>query len=357
MAIIGSFYNRRMSMSLRIFWIVVICIYAILVMGLRYRVGIDTINYEFGYFFHSNLEFYIRFFSWEQSRDPLYHIICAFGKSSFWDFWTIQLIMSSITTICIYVFLFRTCKNPFLGIILYCILQWLYFSTEIVRESAAVGTFLVNFRNFQKGKYIKYYILSLISIGFHFSAIITWIIPLCQKLKFNRFFIICCVTIMAITPLVEKFNEILAVTSIVDRVDSYIDQADQLNINWRFAQLVNSAILPAACVFLFNKYKIHNSFKGLLLLQILLCFGTFAIPVIFSRFTNYTSIFVTVSLANMLISRKLSRVFRYNLWVLIFITQFHYYYNMSNRWIPYVSIFNPHQVESRENIWYDNFGK
>ena len=46
---IGIRFNSRMAKSLRITYLATICLYVILLMGFRYRVGIDTLNYMDGY--------------------------------------------------------------------------------------------------------------------------------------------------------------------------------------------------------------------------------------------------------------------------------------------------------------------
>lgn len=354
-ALVGALYNRRMANNMRIFWLSTVCVYSILIIGLRYRVGLDTMGYMLGYEKHDNLNFFVSNFSFETIRDPLYHLLCAFAKSNKWDFWVIQLIMSAITTSCIYIFLYRTCKNPFIGILLYCILQWLYFSAEIMRESAAVGIFLLNYRNFQRKNYLKYYLFSFLSIGFHFSAAITWIIPWCNRLRVNWIYLLLCSTIIFIAPFVSSLNTILALASIADNVDFFIDQAETLNLNWKIVELVRSAIIPIMVIYLNSKYDIKFEFKGLVLLQLLFCCGTFAIPIMFSRFTNYTGLFVVVALSNIISSVRIKPKLKCCIWSIIVISQSYYYYDMYSRWIPYVSIFNPMQVKERENKWYNQF--
>ena len=232
--------NKRMAYSLRIFWLVVICTYMILVIGLRYRVGIDTLNYMQSYEQVPNIETYLQRFSWKDVRDPLYNILSALFKTCTKEFWPFQLFMASITTICIIKFLKRTCINPFIGLIVFLIVQWLYFTTEIIRESAAISIFLLNYRNIQKKQYLKYYLYSLLSIGFHYSAVITWIFPFCRKLRFNLAYILLCLAIVVSTPLLDNINQLLAIASVMDRVDQYIEGADNLNFNWKIAELIKN---------------------------------------------------------------------------------------------------------------------
>lgn len=345
-------FNKRMAPSVRVATLIGIFTYVVVLLGLRYRVGIDTINYMHSFksaiplekLWHSNI--------FEERFEPGYVFVSACCKSVTSEFWLMQLIMTAITTGCVFIFLYRYCKNPFVGVFLYFILQCLYFSTEIMRESAAVGIFLLNFRNLQQKKWNKYYFFSLFSIAFHYSAIIIWLIPLARFLKPNFLYMSCCIGIIAITPIVETLNDMLAIASITDRVNGYIYGAEKLTINWRLGEMIKSGIPALLALYFIPKKNIPFGFKQMILLQILFCAGTFAIPIIFQRFINYTSLFTTVILANSLSSSAIKTYIRSGLLALIIISQLYSYWGMYRRWMPYVSILNPIHINERENLWW-----
>ena len=346
----GSIYNGKLNHQSKKLYLIFIWLVMTLLMGVRYRVGIDTMNYmstyqsiptfkDFGiYDFH-----YFRY-------EPLFLIINIFCKSFFGDFWTVQLICAGISNGLIIIFLNRYCKNPFLGTLLYFYISYLYFSTEIMRESIAIGIFLLNYRNIEKNNYIKYYLFSFLSIGFHYSAIITWLIPLTIFLKFNLIFMLMIGGMFSITPFVSSFNEMLSIASISDRVELYIE-GNNLNLNFRLGLLLQNMIPGAfACILLhWNKQQIQ--FKHMFLLQILFCAGAFAIPIIFQRFINYTQLFAIVLMSSALCNKKVSSILRKVLFVVVIVSQLHYYSEMFRRWYPYVSIFNPHTIQERELMW------
>ena len=92
-------------------------------------------------------------------------------------------------------------------------------------------------------------------------------------------------------------------------------------------------------------------FRQMLLLQILLCMGTFAIPVIFSRFTNYTSLYITVAAANLLTCGKMREWMKIVYIVLMLLSQAYYLNSMRDRWFPYVSVFNKENLPKRNNLY------
>lgn len=351
--ILGILYNKKMSQSVRKAYLGLILIYIILLIGFRYRVGIDTINYMRAYPLSPLLHNFWNINIFNERFEPGYLLICAICKLFSKDFWLSQLVMTAITNCCVFIFLFRYCKNPFIGIFIYFILQWLYFSTEIIRESVAIGIFLLNYRNIERKRWVKYYLLSLLSIFFHYSAIIIWFIPLAKFIKFNIYYLLACCILLAITPIVERLNALLSIAAVAGRIDQYVASAETLNLNWRVAEFIKSAFPAIGAVVLLTYYKINYKFKPIALLQILFCAGAFAIPIIFSRFTNYTSIFIIVIISNLLDIHKIKLSVRVLFVGFILMTQLNYYYKMYRAWIPYISIFDPQHIRERESLWWE----
>lgn len=355
LAIIGAFFNKKMPNKIRIVYTVLLLIYIVILLGLRYRVGVDTISYMNGFkdvktLINLNAIDFI-----EQRYEPGYLLIASLCKTITKDFWFLQLVMATITNGCIFIFLNRYCKNIFIGITIYFLLQWLYFSTEIMRESAAVGIFLLNFKNLQEKKWINYYLISLLSISFHYSAIIIWIFPLAKLLKSNLLFIIFCSLMIVITPFIKQLNEMLYLGTIYDRLDMYLTITEKLNINWKLGELLRSALPAILTLIAYRITKTNLAFNTMILLQILLCFGAFSIPLVFSRFTNYTTMFVTASIANFLSIGIIRNWVKLTFICLVLMSQSYYYSMMYHRWFPYVSIFNPKQINTREQIWKNDF--
>ncbi len=356
LCIFCAYKKRKMASSLRVFCVVSICLVMILLIGLRYRVGVDTLNYMNSYASAPKIEMYIKHFSLSSIRDPLFHLIESICRTCTPDFWPFQLILTSISTTGIVIFINRNSTNPFIGLAIFILLQWLYFTTEILRESIAIAIFLLNYQNIKKRRFLRYYLISFLSIGFHYSAMITWVVPFCIKLRINFYYILICIGIILSTPLLDSLNQLLAIATITDRVNQYMNQAEMLNFNWRLAELIRSATLPLAIIIICKLRKLKIQFQGMILLQIIFCLGTFAVPVIFLRFTNYTALFITVVLSNLLGSQKLLSFLKLSLCCLIIVSQFHYYSQIYHRWFPYVSIFKLRQVVDREYSWQKESG-
>lgn len=349
LATLGIIFNKKMPPAKQKTLMVIILVYIIILLGMRYRVGFDTIGYMKTYTKARSLDKFWTVKIFLERHEPGYLFICAICKSFTKEFWPVQVIMATITNGCIFIFLYRYCRNVFVGIMFYLILQWLYFSVEVMIESAAISIFLLNYRNFENKKWLKFYLISFLSISLHYSAIIIWFLPLVKIIKPNLSLIIICILFLTITPLIEKLGDIISIPSVTRRIEQYT--STNYNLNWRIAHLIRYA-LPAIAVFAaFRISKLKTDFQQMILLHILLSIGTFSIPIIFSRISNYTTMFVTVAIANFICLRQVKEWIRVGLICFTLATQSFYYYQMYHGWLPYVSIFNPKQITERERIW------
>ncbi|MDE6577430.1 MAG: EpsG family protein [Muribaculaceae bacterium] len=351
LAVVGVGLNQRFSPASRRMFVMIILLYIVMLMGLRYRVGMDTLGYMSSYKNTVPLDNFFTTKIFREHHEPGYLLVCSLCRLFTKEFWPVQLIMSAITNSCIFIFLYRNCRNVFMGIFLFLILQWLYFSTEIMRESAAIGIFLVNYRNMREKRWIRYYLFSLLSISFHYSAILIWFLPFVKYLRPNIFFYIFCVGILAVTPLVEKFNEMLSLGVVSEKISTYVKDVDNVNMNWRISEMIKTGIPAMLTLILYHFSRLRTPFRHLILLQIIFCCGAFAIPVIFQRFTNYTTLFVTAALANYLVNYHVKVPLRLTVIGLICLTQSIYYYSLFPTWYPYVSIFEPVTIHEREALF------
>lgn len=354
-ALLAAILNNRMTPVLRKSVLSIICLYIILLMGFRYKVGIDTISYMRAFTHIPSLEnITLKAFT-ETRYEPAFFIICSLCKSFSREFWPLQIIMAALTNGCIFYFLYKYCRNVFTGVIFYFIFSFLYFSAEVMRESAAVGIFLLNYKNLQEKRWLRYYLFSIVSILFHYSAIVILFFPLARILNSRIIFFTLCVVFIGITPLVEKLNDLLQIAAISGRIGLYTSSADDLNFNWRIAELVRSAFPAIATLVVYNIAKEKCEFKIMLLVQILFCMGAFAIPLIFSRFSNYTAIFVVAAAANVLSLDSLKQWIKISFVAFILLTQINHYYINHQRWFPYVSIFQPEDLPIRASLYRTTF--
>lgn len=346
----------------------------ILLVGLRYRVGGDTLDYiELfdDYPFFSEL-FHFDFSSYDYN--PLWYVLNAIIKSTWNDFVFFQLVHSIFVNIVFFWFFKKHTKYIFSAILLYYIVYYVYFNMEILREILSVCVFMLSLNLLIKKNYIKYFFATLIAIGFHSSAIIMFIIPVFWflpkiKLKFTLFtFIILFIALsfFDIIPILLSFFKVNS--SIASRIEIYSSIVGHtLNVNGIIAYL-----LPIIFLMYLNRKNVDdiivNKIQNLLFLYtILICLSVFY-AAMFSRMQNYLEPLYIIFILNVTIPIIKSQFHKYSLsgymakitiiWFLSIAIK-SYYIDTSeymlgtksyNIYYPYHSVFNPQIDSQREKF-------
>lgn len=154
------------------------CFVLIIFMGIRYRVGGDSLRYE-SYFQYANTFSDIIAYGFNKDfAQPLWQLLQGVCKEVFDSFYALQIVHAAVVNFSFFYIAKRYCNNKFTFIVLYYFLQYLYFNTEIMRESLAVAMFLLSFPSLEKKNYFVYYVFAILAFLFHVSSIILFFIPL-----------------------------------------------------------------------------------------------------------------------------------------------------------------------------------
>lgn len=175
-----------------------LCTVFILMAGLRYKIGGDTLGYM------ESWESYPNFwnFDWfddinkckESNPDmeryqPGWFLFVMF----FLGLWKHQLMMQFAVAILLNYSIFRSVKKysnyPFITIFIFFFnFKFLEFEFEIMRESVAVSIFLLcAFDNYIQKKWMKYYIGTFLAFMIHPSAIFMFVLPFFRNMKLSLF--------------------------------------------------------------------------------------------------------------------------------------------------------------------------
>lgn len=333
----------------------ILFIYLVLLIGLRFEVGGDTLVYMEDYKWRPDLSDWQ--FSWIDYYEPLYTLLCAVAKSIGEDFVYFQILHSLILNTCLFYFISKNTEYKFSALFLCFIYYYLYFSTEILRESLAIFVFILNYKNYEEGNWGKYYLGVCIAILFHISAIILIILPFVKKMKFNGvYFIILFFCIFLFMKLDVIFSLFMNISKISEKMNSYNDvvlvDGGLLGLILTLLIVCRFTVLPLI-IYLWDKKVLKESpkYEGLICFYTLLGIGAFFNSTIFERFPNYITPLYFISLTNILVpcffrkaslSRKLAGTIIFCLIVIVY-TSFPARIYM--RYIPYYSVFNPQTVD------------
>lgn len=172
------YYDVLRKTDKKVFFYWSVCVALILLAGLRYRVGGDTLSYfddyptfpEFKEFPSTNFK--------DLPYGFLFYTITAIAKLVSPDFFIFQLIQASIVNIAIFFFIKKYTPYYFTAVLLYYLLMYFYFNMEIMRESMSVCISLFAMLFLLKRYYLKYYFLAIVAYYMHNSAIFLFVFPL-----------------------------------------------------------------------------------------------------------------------------------------------------------------------------------
>ena len=335
----------------------------ILIVGLRYRVGIDTLNYMYSYGDKPDLSKLTFEYIADSTEAPFYTLLNAICKSITPSFYLLQFVVALIFNSCLFIFIKKHARNPFLAFAIFFFMNGLYFNMEILKESLAVGFFLLNIDNLLKRKWTRYYLLAIVSLMFHYSAIIIFVFPFLRWLKFNWVFIgLIVVFFFGSKILAEKLIPLITFASVAELIDRYtlMIESGRLNTNWIIFALLQAVLIPLCMLFESKSGKwTLGEWEFLICLCVLLGAGCVYFELVFQRFTNYVSVVYAVCLADFFESKKVGKSYK-ALVLSAFLVIYTFSYITHDRyrqWIPYHSLFNEKKEPAREKIWYEQFGR
>lgn len=384
--LVGILFDKeKESKNAKIWWIVEWLV-LVLLMGFRYRVGADSLGYEDMYPQMETFSDLVRINDWTELRYmPLWHIFVALCLSFSDEFVVLQMIEAVIVNSIIFWFIKKYANRPFLTVLFYFFMIYPYYNTEIQRQVLSVCCFLLGIPSLIKGKYIRYYLWSIVGLGFHHSSVFILIIPPVYSYMKNMgtkstisFLLIFVVGLVFVTQLdtvssLMKYMGMIQLSSSMSHND--VNHTTLIGVIYR---LLTEWLL--VCLFLIvckNQKKEEKAF-----LAIYVFTAGIAIPVyLMYRVIDFLWIPLYIIILNNLdrfvlsknsIGRehKRKRLFYGVLSVLVvlnvFITRIQYYTldreeitnkkgtYMYNMYIPYHSVFDPEKDDVREDLHYND---
>lgn len=347
----------------------------VLLSTLRFRVGGDALFYE-DFFPHmpdlSNVIYYLQHNNYINYQ-PFWIILVATSKSIVNEVIFFQLIHSLIFNVILLIFVRRYSLKPFTVLaVLFISLLYFYYSFEIQRESIAVGFFLLNIKNLENKKWLPYYFWAVISFMFHISAVILFLLPLFNYIKFNRtlLFISLLVSVLVYvfrSAILDLILSLLFLDVMKDKMEAYAEVKFSLLGFWSFYFVRVFLLMP---IMLFNiKEKLHENrfrwfyptfFISSILAQFFVGFDrllNYLIPVylilvvdFFYAYYPKIDSYVKKSIIAVSVILHVFFILDYKLFITNDYGQ-HYY----SLFFPYTSVFDPVVIPEREDFFNNLF--
>lgn len=157
----------------------------ILLAGLRWRVGGDTIRYLTSYYSSVPYIWEIRFENLTFGGHPLWDILVSLIRSLKMPFFAVQMFESAFVNILLFKYLKKHTEYIFTCVFFYFIGEYFFMNMETMKLSFCVVLCLYAHDFFIEKKWIKAYSLTFIAILFHAQSMIILLTPLFLALRIN----------------------------------------------------------------------------------------------------------------------------------------------------------------------------
>ena len=381
-------YDYKHNERGRLFWLVVVTLIFIVLGGLHYRVGFDSLTYEKFYDKLSPLNT-ITPAKIESSRfAPGFVILASFTKLFNEEPVLLYFIQSGFLCAVVTWFFVKNTRNVFFAFLMFYAFCFTLLVFEQIRESIAVAFFLLAWPAFKSNNWLKYYILSFCALAFHTSATFMFILPIILLPGIKQLFIfgkrtwLFCLIVLAIAFVLQatfsQYIKLLAVTESMEELTGKYENTSfikgNLNILGIVSVIFRDILYPLLALVYFNAIKKRGLFDGnnerlemFVILSIYISILSIGVPIL-SRYNNYFFFFPIVLISDWLFSviivgrRKVRFSFVY--WIVIvfpmFITQINsaYFTKMNNSgtkkgymaYYPYTSYINKEKDADRVKV-------
>lgn len=328
-------------------------VYLILLIGLRYEVGGDTINYMGYYVWLDDLSKWK--FTLADDRfgfQPLFLLLCAIGKSISPDFYVFQFIHIVLFNTLFFLFIFKFTPYRFWALFVSFVVCYLYFTTEILREVFSVMVFALNFKNFEERKWIRFYLGVFVALLFHMSAIFLIVLPFLRMLSLKNLKMLFLIGILVIVFVQVLFSYFSSFSLLRTKI-LYYSELNSLGYFVDTVRFLRNSAFPLFVCWLYRRYyQVPHRFENMVCIGALFGFCALANPIIFGRFVNYFVPFLVILMADMLgqgfrsVRAKMrDKAFVFLVALSVVYGSYYIHLDMYKLWIPYYSIFEPVHID------------
>lgn len=339
-------YDYRRYTEGKLFWMIVVTLIFIVLGGLHYRVGFDSLGYE--RYFRDLKPLNLLTYKYIESQHfaPGFVILSSFTKLFSEEPVLLYFIQSGFICIVATWFFFKNTQRIFFALLMFYFFLFTLLLFEQIREAMAVGFFLLAWPAFRSNKWWLYYIFSFCAILFHTSASFMFILPIILLPGINQLFIFgrrtwvfCAIVLGAALVLRVTFSQyihFMAITQSMEELTSKYEDTDyvkgNLNFFGMFAVFVRDIFYPVLALIYFNRVKRWKEgsrdfrrMEMMVMMSIYISLMTIGVPII-TRFNNYFFFFPIVLISDWVFQylvmkkRKVRLSFAY--WVLLLLPMF-----------------------------------
>lgn len=293
------------------FFILIAVLTIILVSGTRFETGYDFLNY---------VGFYLS--EADESHEPLFKLLLETLKIFSSDYQLFFFVSSFITVLGIYFAITKYTKYKKTALLIFLLVPGLYLNTfSIIRQGISEAfLFLAIYYLVYEKKTLKFWLISFLSIGFHYTAVLPVLIAWAfKKILSVNYSLNIYMTILFISLILSKLNVTSIILSVAfGKFTAYIDMAEDVSL---LKLIVSNTFI---LILLIYKKKYINSSADVFILNFLFI-GVLLLN-IFASFAPVTRLSYFFLIFQIILVPKLIYSFKSNQLKVIFLSGFIFYY-------------------------------
>lgn len=306
LAVLIYLYDIMGTRRNRSFWERFVLVSLIVIVGLRYHIGSDTVVYEWNFDTSATPRLDEFFNSEAIITQPLWLFVMSFCKTVFGTFVAVQFFHAIVFHLLSFRFIKKTTPYTFTALLFLFVLLWFANSFEVLRESISAAIFFNSLFFLEEKKYLKYVLCGVVATGFHVFASVIFIVSFFVSLSNKTFLAIACVFLYLVFQAIDFSvvnNIMMAVFSVSDSLSDkaqlYVggENASVVSFLGILRWLVLGLFLPLCIIIL--SYNKNGLFIKLTIFWLLLSQLTSKLPILY-RMDNYYKLIYIVLLVNVL---------------------------------------------------------
>lgn len=278
------------------------------VSGLSYHLGVDWVLTEslFNRFDHGFREL---IYHYSDYITDIGFVILTFIISKLTDnYAAVQLFVAAVLTTSVILFFKRYTRHLFTAIFCYYLFSFTHFGFNVLREDMAVALFLFAWRPLTQKRFGVYYLLVVLAFTMHFSAFVTWFVPLLRIEKIRNYFLpgrrflytglitllVVWILIEYAVPVMKLLPQTMTVRRLIRFYGPSFENGCHLNIKGIIGQTVCTILIPLIAILLNLPSRNQKDSPGLIpIVMVSVCISIIALfisPV--KRFNDYFIFFI-----------------------------------------------------------------
>lgn len=336
----------------------IIFLFFVLIPGLSTEMGSDTLRYE-EWFRDLPVIFEIKTsdITWE----PLFCLFMSFLKTISSNWVVAHVILISFINIAIFSYCKKYVNNKYTFLLLFFLLHYYEINFEPLRQSCAMAMIIWSLPYLQRKEYLKFYFLATLAVGFHYTAVICFVLPFLLNYKLCSIKVVAvCIAIFVASAVIRVYLggliDMLSYSLGYTKYDAHLE-SEGLNINGVIMTVVIKIMPVFAAMYVCQKkgiIKFDAMLNALAIMFVVFMVARTFVP-IFERFTLMFSFAQIACYSDAIIGRMRAYrqpaskfyLFLINVYiVLAFAYNVNSYFKAENQWgepnitrcVPYKSI-------------------